>query len=106
MLKFKCKQGANIFCGNYQTLEMYCSLPAPKTLLGDPAVLITLGAALPGPGILFQDKGSSSVFVLVFHQHLKPNSARFSPDSMFCLKARRNKKQKNVSFSINILDKS
>lgn len=69
VLKFKRKQGANSFCDNYQTLEMYCSLPTPKILLGAPAVRIMLCAPLSGPQVLFQDKGSSSVFVLVFHQH-------------------------------------
>lgn len=79
-----------VFCDNYQVVEMHCSLPTPKTLLGAPAVLTTLRAPLPGPQVLFQDKGSSSVFVLVFHQHLKPSSPRLSWDSVFCLEAGRN----------------
>lgn len=78
---------------NYQILEMYYSFPTPKILLGSPAVLVTLGAPLPGPQVLFQDKGSSSVFVLVFHQHLKPSSPMFYWGFLLCLQARRNKKQ-------------
>lgn len=58
-------------------------------------MLITSGALFSGPQVLFQDKDSSSMFVLVFHQHLKPNSPRLSCDSMFCLEAGRNVKRKN-----------
>lgn len=72
--KLKRKQGASTFHDNYQILGVYCSFPAPKTLLGAPAVLIVFCAPLPGPEVLFQDKGSSSVFVLVSHQHSKPSS--------------------------------
>lgn len=58
VLKFKCKQGASSFHDNYQILEMYCSFPTPKTLIGAPAVLIMLRVPFLGPEVLFQDKGS------------------------------------------------
>lgn len=90
VLKFKRKQGANSFHDNYQILEMYCSFSTPKTLLGAPAVLIMLCAPLPEPEVLFQDKGSSSVFAFVFHQQLKPSSPRLSWGSVFCLETGRN----------------
>lgn len=97
VLKLKRKQGASTFHDNYQILEMYCSFPTPKTLLGAPAVLIMFCAPLPGPEVLFQDKGFSSVFVLVSHQHLKPSSPTCSWGSVFSLGAERNKKQQNTS---------
>lgn len=59
-------------------------------------MLIMLHVLLPGPEVLFQDKGSSSVFVLVLHQHLKPSSPRFSWGSVFCL-------AKTLAFGVKIL---